>query len=365
MITPRFYSANTPFVVLLCFAKLRRFILELSECKARKYFLVLGVFFLATTVYGQHRDYITVEQSFEFMGSPFAVSLVTLNPELGYEYLAQAGIEVKRIEKLISALDKDSETSAININAGNRPVQVSQELFGLIQRSKQVSDITEGAFDISCGTMDSIWKYDGTVVKMPKSYDVQNAQEYVGYNNIVMDTVNTAVFLAHEDMRISFGAIAKGYAADKVKELLKSRDVIAGVVDASGDITTWGKKVNGERWLVGVSSPRNADEVLSWVPLEDSSVGKAGNSEKFLTINGTRYADTINPKTGYPISNIQTVLVFSKSAERSDALATAVMVLGNVEGMELINSLEDTEVVIVDINNVLLASSGLKLAEMP
>ena len=326
-------------------------------------FMVL--FFVASSGNAQDKNYVTVKKSTTLMGSRFDFTVVSIDEELGYINIQEAIGEIQRIEKLISSWDANSETAAINENAGVKPVKVSLELFKLIERSKQISELTNGAFDITFAGMDVIWRFDGSMTQMPTTSQILKAKENVGFNKIVLDTSDQTVFLTQKGMRISFAAIGKGYAADKAKELLVSKQVVAGVINAAGDITAWGKKVTGEKWLMGITNPLSKNTIYSWIPLLESSVATAGNSEQFVTINGKKYIDIINPATGYPAADLNRVSVFSKSAELCDALATAIMVLGKDAGLALVNQLGGTEAIIVDSDNRIVKSNGIILDKTP
>ncbi len=300
------------------------------------------------------------------MGGSIEITVVSENEDLGYINIQEAAGEIGRIEKLISSWNPDSETSLINKNAGIKPVSVSLELFKLIERCKQISEITNGAFDITYSSLNDVWKFDGSMTSMPTKDEINKAMSKVGYRNIILDAGNNSVYLNKKGMKISFGAVGKGYAVDKAKELLVSKQVIAGVINASGDITTWGTKASGEKWLLGIANPNNKKRIFTWLPLLESSVATTGNSEKFIKINGVKYKDILDPRTGYPIKKgIQNVTVFSKSAELCDALATAIMVMGKDEGLSLINQLGGTDVIIVDSSNTLYKSDGLLLDKIP
>ncbi|WP_052958659.1 FAD:protein FMN transferase [Maribacter thermophilus] len=328
--------------------------------------LVTFFIFWTFCVFGQEKNYLTVKQSVSLMGGSIEITVVSENEDLGYINIQEAAGEIGRIEKLISSWNPDSETSLINKNAGIKPVSVSLELFKLIERCKQISEITNGAFDITYSSLNDVWKFDGSMTSMPTKDEINKAMSKVGYRNIILDAGNNSVYLNKKGMKISFGAVGKGYAVDKAKELLVSKQVIAGVINASGDITTWGTKASGEKWLLGIANPNNKKRIFTWLPLLESSVATTGNSEKFIKINGVKYKDILDPRTGYPIKKgIQNVTVFSKSAELCDALATAIMVMGKDEGLSLINQLGGTDVIIVDSSNTLYKSDGLLLDKIP
>tara|TARA_R110002167_G_scaffold34533_6_gene110114 strand:- start:77 stop:1072 length:996 start_codon:yes stop_codon:yes gene_type:complete len=327
--------------------------------------LPLLFFFLALTGYGQDLGYITVRKTMKLMGSRFEITVVALNEELGYINIDEAVAEITRIEKLISSWDPDSETSLINKNAGIKPVKVSLELFKLIERSKQISELTDGAFDISYASMDEIWKFDGTMKQMPTEAEIQKSVARVGYQKIILNEEERTVFLKQPGMKISFGAIGKGYAADKAKAFLVSKQVVGGIINAGGDLTTWGTEVSGKKWLIGIANPLSKDKIFSWLPIVESSVATSGNYEKFVIFKGKKYTHIIDPRTGYPVSGISSVSIFAKSAELCDALATAVFILGKDAGISLINQLGGTEVVLIDSDNKVLKSAGILFEHDP
>ncbi len=295
----------------------------------------------------------------KLMGSRFDITIVAEAESAAKKNIADAVAEISRIEKIISSWDETSETSEINRNAGIKPVKISAELFGLIERSIKISEITDGAFDISYASMDEVWKFDGSMRHPPTPEQITISIAKVGYQKIQLDKEQLTVFLPDEGMKIGFGALGKGYAADKAKELMLSKKVFAGVINASGDLTTWGRQATGEKWIVGISNPLDREKVFSWLPLDESSIATSGNYEKYLFFEGEKHSHIIDPRTGYPSKGISSVSVFSKSAELCDALATAVFIMGIDTGISLINQLKETEVIVVDSQNKIFKSNGI------
>ncbi len=288
------------------------------------------------------------ERTSNLMGSRFDITVVAENQLLGDEYIDLAIVEISRIENLISSWNSKSQTSLINKNAGIQPVQVDQELFDLINRSIHISRLTEGAFDISYASMDKIWKFDGTMKEMPNPEEVLRSVSKVGYKNIELNHEQNTVFLKLKGMKIGFGAIGKGYAADSAKKLLKSKGVVSGIINASGDMNTWGLQPNGEEWNVGITNPLNKNKVFALLPISNEAVVTSGNYEKYVSFNGQRYSHIIDPRTGYPSSGVVSVSVFAPSAELADALATSIFVMGKDIGIDFINQLKGIECIIVD-----------------
>ena len=321
--------------------------------------LLLSLVIFLPLVQAQESSNITVRRTVQLMGSAFEITVVAQNEEIGYINIQEAAAEIERVEKLISSWDAASETSLINKNAGIRPVKVSLELYKLIERAIQISEITYGTFDITYAALDRVWRFDGSMEYLPTAKEIEQAVAKVGYRKIALNPESHTVFLKEKGMKIGFGAIGKGYAADKAKELLVSKQVPAGMINAAGDITTWGTKATGEKWLIGVDNPTGKGVFFSWLPLVESSVAIAGNHSAYVTLNGQRYTHIINPKTGYPAMGIRKVTVLAKSAELCDALSTAVYVLGKKVGLAMINQLDGTEAVILDDNDQVFRSNGI------
>jgi thiamine biosynthesis lipoprotein len=162
-------------------------------------------------------------------------------------------------------------------------------------------------------------------------------------------------------MHISFAAIGKGYAADCVMKLWKQRGIKSGVINASGDLTLWGKRANGSNWKVGIASPDNKDEIILWIPVEEGSVATSGDYEQFFVHDGIRYSHNINPITCKPLTGIKSVSVVSSSAELCDALCTAVYVMGVEVGLHFINQLPKTHCLIIDDANKIHHSKNLNV----
>lgn len=295
------------------------------------------------------------------MGTRFDITVVANNNDEGDAYINDAITEISRIESLISSWDAKSQTSEINRNSGIQPVKVDQELFNLIKRSIEISKITNGAFDISYASMDKIWFFDGSMTQMPTEEAIAESVAKVGFENIILDEKASTVFLKLPGMKIGFGAIGKGYAADKAKALLMKKGVVAGIINASGDMNTWGKQPNGDDWKVAITNPFNKTNAYGLLPIKNGAVVTSGNYEKFVEFNGQRYAHIINPKTGYPATGIISATVFAPSAEVADALATSIFVMGAENGLYLIEQLPNIECIIIKDDGSLQKSSNIKI----
>ena len=301
------------------------------------------------------------KQTLKLMGSHFEITVVVKDSIEANNNIKLAISEITRIEKLISSWDKNSQTSEINRNSGIKPVKVDAELFQLIERAIKISKLTNGAFDISYASLDKVWFFDGTMAKMPSNKVIKKSVEKVGYKNIILNKENSTVFLKLKGMKIGFGAIGKGYAADKAKALLQKKGVVSGIINASGDLNTWGKQPNGKDWLVAIVNPLNKEKVFSWMPVYNSAVVTSGNYEKYVKFNNVLYTHIIDPRTGYPATGVLSVTIFTKTAELADALATSIFVMGVDTGLNFVNQLKGVECIVVDKNNALITSKNIKL----
>jgi len=298
------------------------------------------------------------------MGNQFEITVVTGEEgEWAYERIDAGVAEIKRIEKILTTYKDDSETNLVNRNAGIRPVKVSDEVFQLIERSIRISNFTQGSFDITYGSIDkSLWNFDQNMKSLPDPKQAKRMVRLINYKNIILDHEERTVFLKEKGMRIGFGGIGKGYAAERAKLVMKNEGVTSGIVNASGDLTAWGYQPNGSPWTIGIAHPDAAHLPFSYMNITDMAVATSGNYEKFVVINKKKYSHTINPRTGLPVSGIKSVTVIAPNAELCDALATPVTIMGIKAGLDLINQLKQVECIIIDDNNKMYLSRNVHLS---
>ncbi len=296
------------------------------------------------------------------MGNRFELSVVAADEQWANEQI-DAGIqEIQRIERLLTTFNDQSETNQVNTNAGIMPVEVSRETFDIIRRSIRISELTQGAFDISYGSIDKrLWNFDQQMTALPDKETAKKMVRLINYKNIILDDEKCTVFLREKGMRIGFGGIGKGYAAERAKQVMKLNGVESGVVNASGDLTTWGLQPNGKQWTIAISNPNAAHEAFSYMNISDMAVATSGNYEKFVIIGGKKYSHTINPRTGLPVTGIKSVTIITTNAEIADAMATPVTIMGINAGIDMINQMKNIEAVIVDDNDKIYTSKNIKI----
>lgn len=296
------------------------------------------------------------------MGGRFDITIVAQDSAA-----AEAGIdaviaEITRIENLISDWKPDSQVSEVNANAGIRPVKVDAEVFGLTERAIAFSKLTNGAFDISFAAMERIWKFDGSMTAMPSADAVKKSVENVGYQNIILDKEEGTIFLKEKGMKIGFGALGEGYATDRCRDMMLKQGIKAGIVNGSGDMSAWGKQPDGSDWVIGITDPGRPGELFAVVPLRQGAVVTSGSYEKFVVIDGRRYAHIINPATGYPATGLTSVTVFGPGAERANGFSTSLMVMGQQAGMKLINQFPEFSCVMITDDGKVVTSKNFNIA---
>ncbi len=271
--------------------------------------------------------------------------------------------EVRRIETLLSTYQEKSFTSLVNDMAGISPVEVPEEMMHLMLRSKKISQLTLGAFDITYGSIDkNLWNFNTQMTSLPHPESAKESIRLVNFRNIIIDEKRKTVFLKNKGMRIGFGGIGKGYAADMAKKVMVQSGITNGVVNASGDLTAWGRQANGKPWTIGVANPDIKEQIIGRFEIRDGSVATSGDYEKYVIIDGKRYSHTINPKTGLPAEGLKSVTIIAPFAELCDALTTPVVIMGVEAGLHMINQIHGVEAVIIDNNDTIYYSKNIKLS---
>ena len=298
------------------------------------------------------------------MGNQFQITLVASDEIWANQMMDIAVNEISRIEKLLTTYNDESETNLINRNAGIKPVKVSEEVLQLIKRSLKISQVTDGAFDITYGSIDkSLWNFDKHLTSLPDALAARKAVKLINYRNVLIDDKNNTVMLKEKGMRIGFGGIGKGYAADRARFMLEQNGVESGIVNASGDMVAWGTQANGDFWNIGISHPDYPSIPLATLVLKNQAIATSGNYEKYVIIDGIKYSHTIHPKTGLPVKGVKSVTIIASNGEIADAMATPVMVMGPEAGISLIDQIPGIECILIDDNNRIYYSKNIQMHE--
>lgn len=286
----------------------------------------------------------------------------TLNDAAVAAALARAFGEISRLEALMTTWRTDSEVSRVNAAAGGRAIAVSPETFTVLQKSRWISDRSQGTFDITFASMGKLWRFDqdGTA-ELPAPAAVAAARAKIDYRRVVLDQAGATVRLDSPDTRINLGGIAKGYAIDRAAAILRQAGLRSFTAQAGGDLYVAGRKSDGKAWRVGIRDPRGkAGAFFAMLEVEDHAFSTAGDYERAFIRGGQRYHHIIDPRTGYPATASRSVTIWAKDALTADALDDAVFILGPAEGLKLVESLDDCGAVIVDRDNRVWISKRLE-----
>ena len=268
--------------------------------------------------------------------------------------------EVERIEQIMSEWRPTSELSQLNDQAGGAMRPLSPELFEVLQRSKQIAEATDGAFDPTFHGVGQLWHFEAGSVP-PTREAIAARLALVDWRAIELDPNTATGRLARPGMKIGLGAIAKGYGVDRASQLLKQRGFMHHIVEGGGDTYVAGTKA-GAPWRVGIQRPDGPGS-LAAIPASDRAIVTSGGYQRFIEVDGKRYAHIIDPRTGWPIeedTSAQSVTVLAADATDADAYATAISVMGPTRGLAYVEAHPALEAVLLTHSGELLVSRDLQ-----
>ncbi len=303
---------------------------------------------------------VQLKKELSLMHSPSSIIVVGKDSIEAQKGLNKVIEEFEWVESKISEWKPDSEVSEINRQAGIKAVEVSPWVFDFIERSIKISQLTDGAFDLSWASLRNLWTFEDQQKSIPNPDSIKASVRYIDYNKILLDKENHSVFLAEKGMKIGTGGNGQGLGVDRAIAALKEMGIPAAMVNASGDIYAYGSQADGEDWQIGISNPLDKKKVFAFLSLNEKALTTAGDYEKYIWYKGKKYSHIIDPRTGYPAQGVQSVSVYSPSAELSDALDTAFFILGKEVAMNIANQIAEVECIIVDQNNEIFYSNGIQ-----
>jgi len=293
------------------------------------------------------------------MGTLVTITVVAPDRDVGNRAMQAGFYEIKRLEGLFSTWKPESELSHVNVEAGHQPVQVSRETLELVLRSLELSQLTQGGFNIALGPAIEAWSVTERQ-DIPDDEALQQLKSLVDWADIQVNQEARTIYLSHRGMRIDVGGIGKGYAADRAVEEMKRVGAKGGVVALSGDIKTFGVLPESNGFPVGIRHPRREETLIGVIDLKDEAISTAGDYERFFEREGVRYHHILDPQTLRPARTCRSVTVIAKDGIVADGLDTGIFVLGPERGMDLVERLPNVEVIIIDDQGKMTVSSGLR-----
>ena len=278
------------------------------------------------------------------MGTRVEIQLWTDDPIEAEVLLAAGMAEFDRIEQMMSTYIEASQLSRVNREAHAEPQVVSDELFTLLQKAQELSELTGGAFDVTYDSVGQLYDYRAGV--RPAEEEIAARLEAIDYRHVILDEDAGTVAFAVPGVRINLGGIAKGHAVEKVIEFLQDAGIEHGLAVAGGDTRLLGDRID-KPWVVGVRDPNREDAIFTRIALEDEAISTSGDYERFFVEDGIRYHHILTPSSGKPAGGVRSVSVIGPSATVTDGLSTSLFVLGPEEGLALIAQLVDYEALII------------------
>lgn len=275
------------------------------------------------------------------MGTIVDITVLDTSETAANDAIEAAFAEIGRIADIFYEGNPESPIYAFNHRLGNQLV-MSSEVLGLVQRSIDISGKTEGAFDITIGALLPLYQFNGDSLVPPDEKAIQKSLPNVNFRMLTVDMNNNLLICENKNVQIGTGAVAKGYAVDRAIDILKLKGVKGAIVNAGGDLRTLPRS-DGRLWRLGIQHPRQHDEILGVLEISEGSVTTSGDYEKFFMYNGKRIHHILNPKTGLPADSCQSVTIVAQTTELADALATAMFVLGESKGKEIIRQFPAVE----------------------
>ena len=298
----------------------------------------------------------------DVMGTRISVELFHSDPALARQGIDSVLGEMRRIDASMSPYLDSSELARLNATAHQRPFRAGEELYALIRRSLEFSDLTGGAFDITFASVGFLYDFRNGI--RPDREQRAQAAALINFRRLVLDPAGSTVAFGSPGMRIDLGGIAKGHAVDRCIELLQALGIKQAMVTAGGDSRMIGDRW-GRPWSIGVRDPRRADKLAAVIPLRDVAVSTSGDYQRYFEENGVRYHHIIDPGSGDSARELQSVTIIGPDATTTDALSTSVFVMGLKPGLALINRLPDIDAIVVDDQGRLHYSENLQAARPP
>lgn len=270
-------------------------------------------------------------------------------------------IEFQRLHTLTNNFDDNSQVSRINQMAGKSKVVVDPDLVYIVNHSQELSSKLEGAFDVTIGPLTQLWGIGRKGEYIPSQGEIEKALALVNYRIIEIDNIENTIYLPKEGMLLDLGGIAKGYAVDKVIEMLKAKGITSALVNAGGDVRVIGNKPDGKPWRIGVQHPRQSDGVSAKLSLTEwDTMETSGDYQRFIEKDGIRYSHIIDPRTGWQPRAVASVTTVNNNSGDGDIIGTAIFILGTEKGLNLLKNFPGNEAIIITIDGKTIITPGLE-----
>lgn len=291
---------------------------------------------LVLVLISQYATIPAIERTEQVMGTYATITIIDRDSDRAERALDAAFDEIRRLEALMSAYNASSEVAALNRN-GTNWTALSPDTLYVLTKADYYARISQGSFDVTCNPLVTLWMETvKTESRLPTPEEVEAAKALVGYEQLILDEAHGRARFAQPGMSITLGGIAKGYAVDRACDQLLAAGIEHALVNIGGDMRAIGDK-KGAPWAIALQNPRNKDEYLTIIKLEDEAVTTSGDYERYFILKEERIHHIINPSTGYPADECISVTVIAERCIDADALSTTVFVVGPEAGKALLD----------------------------
>ncbi len=281
--------------------------------------------------------------------------------EKAQEVINESFARINEIEDEMSAHLESSQIYKVNSNP-EQTVRVDEDTYRVVEKAVEYAEMTEGRFDPSIGPLVDLWGIGTKDARVPSDEEIEEAKSLINYKWIELNDENYTVKLTRERMALDLGAIAKGYAADEVRQIVVDSEIESAYVNLGGNVLVVGGKPDGSAWRVGIQDPRlERGNVMASIEVRDKTIVTSGNYERYFEEDGVLYHHILNPKTGRPArSGIISATIVTQDSFDADALSTSIFILGPDKGLELVEKTSGVEAMIINDDLGVILSSGLK-----
>jgi len=318
----------------------------------------LALLFAGVLVSRLFRESKPFQRSEYIMGTIFDITAEGGDESLLEETSKKAFAEIKRIDELMSRYKAGSEVSLVNKNAGIAPVRVGQELIEVLKEGRRVSELSEGAFDVTIGPLTNLWGFDLEKNVVPPKEKIEELKGLVNHRKLKIDEAASTVYLEDKGMMIDVGGIAKGYSLAKAMKVFEDAGIKDVIINAGGNLNLRGVK-KGRPWRIGIQDPRDESKLIGTVSITDISVATSGDYQRYFIQNGVRYHHILDPKTGFPAKGLISATVIGRGKTSMDGLSSAVFILGADKGAALMKK-AGVEGIMLAEDGRITVSEGLK-----
>ncbi|SFC93060.1 FAD:protein FMN transferase [Clostridium uliginosum] len=319
--------------------------------------IIVGVILIFIFVTGKYERPSIIKSSYA-LGTIINLNVCGSN---GQKAIEEAIKKLNDIDDKMSAFKEDSEISKINFKAGATSEVVSRDTYFVIEKAVEYSKILEGTFDPTIRPLLKLWNIGTEDEKIPEKHQIEETLKLVNYNDVILDKSNFSIMLKNMKQALDVGGIAKGFAADEVRDIFYKHNIKSALIDLGGNIFALGNKEDGTSWKVGIQNPfKSRGEHVGILSVKNKSVVTSGNYERYFIKDGKRFHHIIDPKTGYPSqSKIISATIISDNSIDGDGLSTGVYILGIDKALKIIEAIEGIDAIFITEDKKVYITSGI------